>query len=71
MIDYQSIVPTLTVCIFYPAPSEGGSLLRQSRNKRDILNTTLLTRITAHKQSLPLGSKHKYHIQLHGNDINE
>jgi len=35
-----------------------------------MLNTTLLTRITSHKQSLTMGSK-EYHIQLHGNDPNE
>jgi len=38
-------------------------------NRRDILNITLLTRITAqHKQ---WESKHKYHIQLLGNIANE
>jgi len=39
--------------------------------RRDILKTTLLTRITAHKQSLTIGSKHKHHIQLLGNDAND
>jgi len=35
--------------------SRDGSLLFQSRNKRFILNTILLTRITAHKQSQTMG----------------
>jgi len=51
----------LCVCSTRLLPN-GGSLLFQNRNKRDILNTTLLTRITAHKQSLTAGSKRKHHI---------
>jgi len=43
-----------------------GSLLLQKRNRRDILNTTLLTRITAHKQW-----ESKHHIQSLENDTNE
>jgi len=35
---------------------------------RDTLKTTLLTRITAHKQC---GSKHKHYIQLFGNNVND
>jgi len=39
--------------------------------RRDILNTALMTRITAHKQLLTMGAKRKHHIQLLGNDANE
>jgi len=38
------------------------------KKRRNILNTTLLTRMTAHKQ---WGSKHKHHMQSLGNDENE
>jgi len=48
-----------------------GALYFKTKNRRDILNTTLQTRITAHKQLLTMGSKHKYHIQLRGNNANE
>jgi len=56
------------VCVFYPAPSKRDrSLLFQ--NRRDILNTTLLTRITAHKQWR--SDKHKHLMQLLKNNANE
>jgi len=47
------------------------SFYRIGENRRDILNTILLTRITAHKQSLTMEIKQKHLIQLLGNDANE
>jgi len=52
------------VCSTRLLPREG-SLLFQNRNKRDILNTTPQIRITTHKQSLTVGSKHKHHTNFH------
>jgi len=59
------------VCVL-PGSFRGlGAFYFKIENRRDILNTTLLlTRITAHKQSLT-ESKHKHHIQLLGNNANE
>jgi len=37
------------VCATWLLPRDGSLQIFQNRNKRDILNTTLLTRITAHK----------------------
>jgi len=58
------------VCVFYPARFEEWepSIL----NRRDIFNTTLLTRITAHNTNHKQAeSKHKHHIQLLRNGANE
>jgi len=48
-----------------------GAFYFKIENRRDILNVTLLTRITPYKQSLTMGSKHKHHIQLLGDNANE
>jgi len=56
------------VCVLPPLFPSDGSLLFQKRNRRDILITTLLTRITAHKQ---WKLKHKLHIKSLGNNANE
>jgi len=45
---------------------EMGPFYFKIENRRGILNTTLMTRTIAHKQSLTIGSKHKHHIQLLG-----
>jgi len=39
-------MPFVCVCVFYPVPSEDRSLLLLKESKRDILNATLLARLT-------------------------
>jgi len=49
----------------------GAFHLEIKKKIENILNKALLTKIIAHKKSLTMGSKHKHHIQLLGNDANE
>jgi len=49
---------TVCVCSTRLLPRDG-SLYFKIENRRDILNITLLIRITAQNQSLTMGSKHK------------
>jgi len=46
----KKVLLTVRVCSTRLLTGDG-SLLFQNRNKRDMLKTTLLTRITAHEQS--------------------
>jgi len=69
----QSFCPgryyTLWACVcVLPGSFRGmGAFYFKIKSRRDILNTTLMTRITTHKQSLTMGGlKHKHHIQLLG-----
>jgi len=46
-----------------------GAIYFKIGNRRDILNTALLTRISARTQSLKWGSKHIHHIQGRNQDF--
>jgi len=50
------------VCVLPGSFLGMGAFYFKIQNSRDILNTALLIRTTAHKQSLKWGSKHKHHI---------
>jgi len=56
----------MCVCVFLPGSFRGmGAFYFETENRRDILNTTLMTS-NCTIQPLTTGSKHKHHIQLLG-----
>jgi len=57
------------VYVFYPAPSKRWAPSTVFQNRKDILNTALLT--NAHIQKLTMGVYNKNHIQLLGKNTNE